>query len=229
MGSSRFHSRETFKTFQKCATPSLPPIPHIFSPLYVLHCHLRARSSLSAAFTPKELDQTSLITACLVACPADSVSFRQGTGMMPCSRLMVLMILLTTATVNHAEPNVTGAGSSNSTDNQLSLNLANLPNISNNTNATDNRQNVSYQDLPSISTSATGTFIYLSMKLSDMTLKKFGAYRNSYREARTFSESHVYAPAPLLLLERALASRSNALAEHYIHLVLSRISYLLEV
>ena len=174
--------------------------------------------------------------------------------MMPCSRLMLLMILLATATVSHAEPNVTGAVSSNisnisnTTDHELSSNSnttdhelsSNLSHISNTTdhglssnlskisNTTDNQLNVTnssnilnntnrhnatdttIQDLPSIPTSAKGTFIYLGMKLSDMTLKKFGAYRNSYREARTVSESHVYALAPLLLLERALASRSNA-------------------
>ena len=170
--------------------------------------------------------------------------------MMPCSRLMLLMILLATATVSHAEPNVTGAVSSNisnisnttdhelssnsnttahelssnsnTTDHELSsniskisntpdnqLNVTNSSNISNNTNR-HNATDTTIQDLPSIPTSAKGTFIYLGMKLSDMTLKKFGAYRNSYREARTVSESHVYALAPLLLLERALASRSNA-------------------
>ena len=171
---------------------------------------------------------------------------------MPCSRLMVLMmILLATATVSHAEPNVTGADSSNisnttdhelssnisnsnisnTTDHELSSNLSNISNtpdhglssnlsnishrtdnqlkvtnssnISNNTNNRHNATDTTIPDLPSIPTSAKGTFIYLGMKLSDMTLKKFGAYRNSYREARTFSESHVHALAPLLLLERA--------------------------
>jgi hypothetical protein len=167
---------------------------------------------------------------------------------MPCSRLMVLMILLATATVSHAEPNVTGADSSiisnisnttdhelrNTTDHELSSNLSNISNttdhglssnlsnishttdnklkvtnssnISNNTNNRHNATDTTIPDLPSIPTSAKGTFIYLGMKLSDMTLKKFGAYRNSYREARTFTESHVYALAPFLLLEPALAS-----------------------
>jgi hypothetical protein len=142
---------------------------------------------------------------------------------------MVLMILLATATVSHAEPNVTGADSSNisnTTDHELSsnisnttehelstnlsnisntpdhglssnlsnishttdnrLNVTNSSNISNNTNNRHNATDTTIPDLPSIPTSAKGTFIYLGMKLSDMTLKKFGAYRNSYREARTF-------------------------------------------